>query len=788
MSTNLAPSPVSANEALLTLVAISLLVFSAVSYFVPPAPVPATAPASEFSAQRALEHLKVIAREPHPTGSIPNARVRDYIVERLKSLGLEPVVQKAVSGTLWDDYMGAPHAAGTVANVIARLKGTNSTEALLLMAHYDSVQTGPGAGDNGNGVAALLETLRALRSGSPPRSDVILAFTDGEEDGGLGAQAFVDEYPPAKQVLVALNVDSSRCGSAAFVVDSQHQHNGWLVRQAARALRHPLGSSISDALKDALKIPDYSDSLCLYPKGIEVLDPGCISSDTGYHTIKDNVENLDAGGVQDLGNYCLALARHFGNLKLKHAPEGNVVYFPFFGRLIFYPVTWVLPLMAVTAAIFAGVLLLGFRRGRLDSRGVGLGLALWLAAVAAGGGLVALLCWALQALNLVSRVWLLAPAYNAETYAVGFVALATAITSALFVRFRQKADAVNLTMGALLLCAALMVVSCWFAPGASFLFMWPLAFAVLPLGIGFALQRPASHALKVARLLCAAPAVFLFTLVIGFLVVSARTGIGDMMALAILTVVGLALIAPQLEALTAQRKWLLPGASALLGIGFISFGALRSGYDANHPKTDSISYWLDTDTGKASWVSFDEKPDSWTSQFLTGRVEASTLRVLHPLEGDAILKADAPRLQMPPPNITTLEDSTTGGERTLRFHITSPRRARIIWVLVQKAGVIGATLEGKKVQLSDTDTRNKFWGIVYVGLPSEGIKLDFTVKASESPQLTVTDQSDGLPDIPGFHVKPRPDDRMSLPVFWPFFDSTVLVSRTFPNAGVQVMH
>ncbi len=304
MSTNPAPSSVSAAEALLTVVAISVLAFPAVSYLVPPAAVPATAPVSEFSAERAIEHLKVIAREPHPTGSMANARVRDYIVGQLKSLGLEPEVQEAVSGTLWDDYMGAPHAAGTVANVIARLKGTKSRDAFLLMAHYDSVQTGPGATDDGYGVVTLLETLRALRSGSPPRNDVIFAFTDGEEDGGLGAQAFVDEYPPAKQVSVALNIDSGgNCGPAVIVLDSQHQHNGWLVREAAKALRHPLGSSISDALK----VSGYSDLLSLYPKGIEALGSGCISCGTRYHTMKDNIENLDARSVQDLGNYCLTL-------------------------------------------------------------------------------------------------------------------------------------------------------------------------------------------------------------------------------------------------------------------------------------------------------------------------------------------------------------------------------------------------------------------------------------------------------------------------------------------------
>jgi hypothetical protein len=35
-----------------------------------------------------------------------------------------------------------------------------------------------------------------------------------------------------------------------------------------------------------------------------------------------------------------------------------------------------------------------------------------------------------------------------------------------------------------------------------------------------------------------------------------------------------------------------------------------SGYDAAHPKSDTMSYWYDADAGKASWISFDEKPDS----------------------------------------------------------------------------------------------------------------------------------------------------------------------------------
>jgi hypothetical protein len=301
------------------------------------------------------------------------------------------------------------------------------------------------------------------------------------------------------------------------------------------------------------------------------------------------------------------------------------------------------------------------------------------------------------------------------------------------------------------------------------------------MGLALGLKRPDSWLLKFAQLLCAAPALFLFPLFIGYSVTTLDGRMGDMILLVILMIVLLALLAPQLDVMTARSKMLVPGACALLAFGFILCGALSSGYDPKHPKPDTISYWLDTDTGKASWISFDEKPDNWTSQFLTSHVEATTLRLFNPVDGDTIIKADAPHVQLLPPNIETLEDSTTRGERKLRLRFVSPRQARIIWLQVEKATVLAATVEGRKAQVNEVDKRNKTWGIVYLALPPEGVEVDVTLKASENPQITVIDQSDGLPIFPGFHVEPRPNDRMSLPAAWPFFDSTLLVSRSFPK-------
>ncbi len=773
MPMNPSPSSVSITEALLSFVFILLVAIIAVSYLVPPAVVPASAPVTEFSAERAIENLKVIAREPHPTGSIANARVRDYLVEQLKREGFEPQIQRAGVASLMEDFSG-PYGAGTVENILARLKGSNSTGVVLLMAHYDSVAPAPGATDDGSGVVTVLETLRALRNGAAPRNDVVIVFTDGEELGTVGVQAFVDEHPWAKEISVALNLDAGGSCGLASISETKRLHE-WLVREIAKAVPHPLTASFDLFPRFAGLDSTELDS------AIPTLDGGYSGCQTAYHTRMDNLQNLDPRSIQDEGNYTLAVVRDLGNLDLKRTRvEHRLVYFSFFGRLIIYPMTWVLPLMIITLALFIGVLLLAFRRGRLSGRGLGLSLLLWPAAAATASGAVLFLWWVLQALHLVNSSF--ESAYNAQTYALGFLALTITGTSSLYVTFRRKASATELTIGAFLLCMALLVLTYFFAPGTSFLIMWPLLFALLALGMGFVLDRPDSKFLKMAQLICAGIPVFLFTLLLGYLVIGLGPGLMETMVyLTIFTVVLLALLAAQLEVMTARRTWLLPGACAVLGLSFIAFGALHSGYDTQHPRPDTIAYWLNADTGKGSWISLDERPDGWTSQFLTGRIEREKIDIFVAPGGESVLKTDAPPLKLPAPEIVMLDDSISGNERILRLRLTSLRHADVLWVALEKVTVLRATIGGKKLPSKMVEPNDRLWGFYYAVPPPDGIELDIAVGLADAPRLTLSDQTNGLPDTPGLHIKPRTEDQMPLH-YYPAFDSTILVSHSISVA------
>jgi hypothetical protein len=76
-----------------------------------PEALPESTSAAEFSAARALKHLRVIGARPHPMGSQEHAAVRDYIFDELTRLGLSPERQQT---TAINKRWGTPFSAGAV--------------------------------------------------------------------------------------------------------------------------------------------------------------------------------------------------------------------------------------------------------------------------------------------------------------------------------------------------------------------------------------------------------------------------------------------------------------------------------------------------------------------------------------------------------------------------------------------------------------------------------------------------------------------------------------------------
>ena len=83
-----------------------------------------------------------------------------------------------------------------------------------------------------------------MKSSPPLKDDLIFLFTDGEEAGLLGAKAFVDEHPWAKDVRLVLNFDARGNSGSAIMFETSNQ-NGALIRGFARSAPYPVTTSLS---------------------------------------------------------------------------------------------------------------------------------------------------------------------------------------------------------------------------------------------------------------------------------------------------------------------------------------------------------------------------------------------------------------------------------------------------------------------------------------------------------------------------------------------------------------
>jgi Zn-dependent M28 family amino/carboxypeptidase len=101
-------------------------------------------------------------------------------------------------------------------NVIAESKLGNPNNVVMVGAHLDSVQRGPGINDNGSGSAALLEVAEQMAL-VQPRNMVRFAWWGAEEAGLVGSTAYVNGLTEAERGRIALYLNFDMIGSPNHV-------------------------------------------------------------------------------------------------------------------------------------------------------------------------------------------------------------------------------------------------------------------------------------------------------------------------------------------------------------------------------------------------------------------------------------------------------------------------------------------------------------------------------------------------------------------------------------------
>ncbi len=377
-------------------------------------------------------------------------------------------------------------------NILARWRGSGPAgkKALLLSAHYDSRTHAPGAGDDASGVAAILESLRALKAGPPPERDVIILIDDGEEFGLFGADVFSKEHPWAGDVGVVLNFDARGNSGPSYMFETS-DGNGWLIEQLARALPHPMATSMT---VEVYRLMPNDTDLTIYKRdGMAGLNFAFVGGLKYYHSPEDTPANLDPRTLQHQGENLLAMARHLVRLDLDDVRRPDVVYFSVLQRfVVIYPMGWVLPLSGCAVLSYLAVTALGLARGRVRLVEVAVGAWAFLVSLVASVFAVELLWIVVRdiLINLgVPTVGLEYPLLPVFSIAAVLVAGAT------FVRTGRRWSWEGLGLGALGWWLAATVATSLRMPGVSYAFAWPLLAILAGQAVAFLAPRGGMAAL-----------------------------------------------------------------------------------------------------------------------------------------------------------------------------------------------------------------------------------------------------------------------------------------------------
>ena len=713
----------------------------------PPRPVPAAAPATEFSAERAMRHVRELAQEPHAMGTAAHAEARAYLLREMRQLGLNPQVQEATAV----NEAGKAAYVGYVYNLLGRLEGTGAgNSAILLMAHYDSQPNARGAGDDAAGVAAILETVRALQQAGPLEHDVIVLLTDGEEYGLYGAKAFL-RHPWAQEVALVLNVEA-RGNDGPSMTFEVSPENGWVVKQYIAAAPYPFVSSLAYEIYS--RMPNNTDFTVFKEAGYTGLNSAFIGGFVHYHKASDAPENLSRRSLQHHGSNLLALTRHFGHISLSATKAPDAVFFNFIdGWVIRYNANLNLLWVALTTLLLVVTVRVGLRKKAVSVGQVAGGFLLYLLL------LVITVALFFPINSLVLRLLPLSHPinglYSADYFFIAYVLLALGLFLLLSWLVLRWLRLFSLVMGVLVFQFVLVAVLYVLVPNAAYLLLFPLLFSLAGvLGIfltGLYEGPKVSVRFALILLLAAVPAVFLMMPIVQVVFVAFALQLP--MAMVALFVLLLGLLLPLLRIIERSFSWrgapLLPLALLLAG-GLEVARAIR--YEKPSPERplhSHVSYFLNADTGKAYWASAYQTTDDWNRQFFH-EPTTGPLTEVYPHAGIQYLKGRAEVLPLPAPKAAVVQDSVAGEERLLRLRLSSPRQAAHLELVLQPQApdaLLGVSLAGEALQLQPLETEE---GPVYFtrlhGLPvGKEVDLELRLKAGTPLTLRLYDQRIGLP-------------------------------------------
>ncbi|MCV6630165.1 MAG: M28 family peptidase [Flavobacteriaceae bacterium] len=589
---------------LLTLLFIILLSFWSIQQQLPTYKPDQNIAVSQFSTDRALEHVLAIAEEPHGVGQKAHQQVRDYIVQQLRNMNLDVNIQEGYN-------IGGFGNLSNVQNIVSRIPGTEKGKSLLLLSHYDSgLHSSYGASDAGSGVATILEGVRAfLAQGKQPKNDIIIVLSDAEEIGLNGAELFANKHPWAENLGLVLNFEARGSGGPSYMLLETNGGNKKLIQAFDQAqVPYPVSNSLLYSIYKSL--PNDTDlTVFREQKDIDGFNFAFIDDHFDYHTALDNYERLDRNTLAHQGSYLMPLLQHFSQADLGELKaEKEHVYFNIpIAHFVHYPFDLIWIIYGFTLLLFIATLWYGFKKSLdLQWKNIGKGFIPFLVALVVNGLIgfygPKLLLYLYPAYGDMLHGF----PYNGHAYIFMFVFLSLAILFYTYKKFNPVPPA-NLMIAPLTIWLVLCALINIYLAGASFLII-PVFLMLIALGVIFRQEKPNVFLL----LLLSLSAIFMIVPMIAMLPVG--LGLKMMVLSTIFTTLCFGLLLPVVA--YYRSKGLLSVVFLLLAVIFFFNAHNNSSFDKQTPKPSSLVYYIDTDTKEAYWASYDKVLIDWNKAFI----------------------------------------------------------------------------------------------------------------------------------------------------------------------------
>lgn len=274
--------------------------------------------ASDFDGDRALEHVrKQVEFGPRPPGSAELEKTRGYIVDQLKSYGMNVTTDEFQATT--------PIGPRKMVNVTAELPG-ESSDVIILSSHYDTKYFKDvrfvGANDGGSSTGAILELARILAQKPKPSFTYWFVFFDGEESFCFGWDECDNPNPADPGKPLPDNTYGSRHYVARLIEKNEVKRvramilldiigyknlkfgrpdlsTRWLmdvVWQTGRELGH--GGQFTDSY-EGVGDDDHAPFL---RAGVDALDLIQLSTYPHWHTKDDTLDKISAKSLKIVGD------------------------------------------------------------------------------------------------------------------------------------------------------------------------------------------------------------------------------------------------------------------------------------------------------------------------------------------------------------------------------------------------------------------------------------------------------------------------------------------------------